>query len=333
MENLAELERLRYVANELGISNPQIYPIQTLKIKIKQKEKENAIHQNSTYNRSQNIPRFQDIIGATEAKKAILHSIIYPIRRPELYNNLGWNRGILLFGPPGTGKTLLAHKASKEIDAEFIEKDSASIQSKWIGEAAQNVAKLFNQARESLKYYKSRRPVIIFIDEVDALFGKTNGSCDYDVELRNQFKKEMDSKEDKDDKLHLHLIAATNRPWNIDEAFLRRFQKRIYIKLPDFEERIQLLQLYTKQLNLVSSFSFIEISNFCAGYSGSDILDLCREVYQLTIDRLFESDNPNSNPLPITSDDFENILQQRNMSVSPEQINKFEEWAQNHQAL
>ncbi|MEM4701156.1 MAG: AAA family ATPase, partial [Candidatus Bathyarchaeia archaeon] len=104
--------------------------------------------------------RWDEVIGLDSAKRAIKEAIIYPVQRPDLFP-LGWPRGILLFGPPGCGKTLLAAAAATEIDAVFISVDAASIMSKWLGEAEQNVARLFESARKSA--LEDKKPSIIFI--------------------------------------------------------------------------------------------------------------------------------------------------------------------------
>ncbi|MFB0501089.1 MAG: AAA family ATPase, partial [Candidatus Bathyarchaeia archaeon] len=93
--------------------------------------------------------RWEEVIGLEQAKKAVKEAIVYPVQRPDLFP-LGWPRGILLFGPPGCGKTLLAAAVATEIDAAFVSVDAASIMSKWLGEAEQNVARLFNSARKSV---------------------------------------------------------------------------------------------------------------------------------------------------------------------------------------
>ena len=170
---------------------------------------------------------FDDIADLEHAKEAIKEAIIYPTKRPDLFP-LGWPRGILLFGPPGCGKTLLAAAVANEIDSVFIQVDAASIMSKWLGEAEKKVALIFKKARE---YSKSGKPVIIFIDEVDSLLGTYASEIGGEVRVRNQFLKEMDGLPDKSKKHFIYVIAATNKPWKLDEPFIRRFQKRIYLSL------------------------------------------------------------------------------------------------------
>ncbi|MGQ9531083.1 MAG: AAA family ATPase, partial [Candidatus Bathycorpusculaceae bacterium] len=169
--------------------------------------------------------KWEEVIGLENAKKAIKEAIVYPVQRPDLFP-LGWPRGILLFGPPGCGKTLLAAAVATEIDATFISIDAASIMSKWLGEAEQNVAKLFGSARKSAV---GGKPAIVFIDELDSLMGRHSNEVGGEVRVRNQFLKETDGIIDKGKNLHVYVIGATNKPWDLDWAFIRRFQKRILV--------------------------------------------------------------------------------------------------------
>jgi len=136
---------------------------------------------------------WEEVVGLETAKKAIKEAIVYPVQRPDLFP-LGWPRGILLFGPPGCGKTLLAAAVATEIDATFFSIDAASIMSKWLGEAEQNVAKLFGSARKSSNEGK---PAIVFIDELDSLMGQHSNEVGGEIRVRNQFLKEMDGIVDK----------------------------------------------------------------------------------------------------------------------------------------
>src|SRR5512136_905179 len=104
---------------------------------------------------------WEEVVGLETAKKAIKEAIVYPVQRPDLFP-LGWPRGILLFGPPGCGKTLIAAAVATELDATFLSIDAASVMSKWLGEAEQNVARLFGQVRKSAQEGKA---AIVFIDE------------------------------------------------------------------------------------------------------------------------------------------------------------------------
>ena len=190
--------------------------------------------------------KWEEVVGLDTAKKAVKEAIVYPVQRPDLFP-LGWPRGILLFGPPGCGKTLLAAGVATEIDATFVSIDAASIMSKWLGEAEQNVAKLFNSARKSAT---DGRPAIVFIDELDSMMGKHSSEVGGEIRVRNQFLKEMDGIVDKGKKLHVYVIGATNKPWDLDWAFIRRFQKRILVPLPDHHTRLMMFKLYTGHLEI-----------------------------------------------------------------------------------
>ncbi len=272
---------------------------------------------------------WDDIINIEEAKAAIKDAIIYPIKRPDLFP-LGWPRGILLFGPPGCGKTLLAAAVANEVDAVFFHVDAASIMSKWLGEAEKNVAKLFRKGREIAK---QGRPAIIFIDEVDALLGIHYNEVGGEIRVRNQFLQEMDGLEDKFSKLHLYVIAATNKPWKLDEAFIRRFQKRIYVKPPDYTARIQLFKYYTRGLRLSDNIDFRELARLTEGYTANDIRDICLDVQTKVVREFFEKQGGIGNPRPITMQDFLEIISRRKPSISDKLLKAYEAWYEAYKAL
>ncbi|MBS7637847.1 AAA family ATPase [Candidatus Bathyarchaeota archaeon] len=275
---------------------------------------------------------WENVAGLQQAKKAIKEAIVYPVQRPDLFP-LGWPRGILLFGPPGCGKTLLAAAVANEIDAEFIVVDAASVMSKWLGEAEKNVAKLFASARS---ISEQGRPAIIFIDEVDSLLGVRSHEVGGEVRVRNQFLKEMDGIMDKGRNYHLYVIAATNKPWDLDWAFIRRFQKRILVPIPDFETRVELLTMYTAQLELSPDVDLKELAKATEGFTGSDIRDICQSVRMEVIRELFESGraaNKDARPRPVTMEDFKRILRSRKPSVSSEMIASYDRWFESFKAL
>ena len=324
---------LRWEAYELGIRNAGNYPFEMLENLVKEEKKRRSEYRRGVWSKPEKpkkAPSFKSVVGVSDGKKAIVDSIVRPLQRPDLYP-LGWNRCILMFGPPGTGKTLLASYAAQEMDTEFIEKDAAQIKSMWVGQSEQNVARLFNDARNKFQNLGSKKPIIIFIDEVDALFGTKKGGCDNDVAMRNQFLKELDSLGGKNCNVPLYVIASTNKPWNLDFAFVRRFQKRVYVGMPDKESRIEILKLYTSKLNLEQSIDFRVLSEICDGYSGSDIENVCRDAYQYTLDKVFES-NVHSMPTPISNQDFINAIERRSPSVSNQVICEIEDWAQINKA-
>ncbi len=272
---------------------------------------------------------FNDIAGLEQVKRALREAIVYPVKREDLFP-LGWPRGILLYGPPGTGKTMLAAAVANEVDGEFLYVDAASIMSKWLGEGEKNVKRLFSYAR---KRAKEGTPVIIFIDEVDALLGVHSTEVGGEVRVRNQFLKEMDGIQDKGSRLHVYVIAATNKPWKLDEPFIRRFQKRIYVPLPDKATRKKILELYTSKIRLAPDVDLDRLADMLEGYTGSDITDIVREAYMKTVRELFQSGDPRGDPRPVTMSDFIEVLRNRRPSVDPDMIRAYEEWTRRFGAL
>jgi len=276
--------------------------------------------------------KWDEVVGLENAKKAVKEAIVYPVQRPDLFP-LGWPRGILLFGPPGCGKTLLAAAVATEIDATFISIDAASIMSKWLGEAEQNVAKLFNSARKSAT---DGKPAIVFIDELDSLMGKHSNEVGGEVRVRNQFLKETDGIIDKGKNLHVYVIGATNKPWDLDWAFIRRFQKRILVPLPDHHTRLMMFKLYTSNLKLASDVDLHELARLSEGFSGSDIRDVCQSAQLKLIGEFFESGqatNKLAKPRPITMNDFRQILEERKPSVSLDMLSLYNRWFEAFKAL
>lgn len=270
---------------------------------------------------------WKDIANLEDAKRAIREAIVYPVKRPDLFP-LGWPRGILFFGPPGCGKTMLAAAVANEIDAHFFYVDSAMVMSKWLGESEKNVAAIFENARE---LSCEGKPAIIFIDEIDSLVGVRSQEVGGEVRARNQLLKEMDGLQDKDRNFHVYTIGATNKPWNLDEPFIRRFQKRIYIPPPDFKARLELFKIYCRNLKLSEDVDLEELAKLTEGYTGSDIRDIAQEAQLRVVREYFEGNGENVRA--ITMEDFLDLLKQRKPSVSRENIRRYEEWWENFKAV
>jgi SpoVK/Ycf46/Vps4 family AAA+-type ATPase len=274
--------------------------------------------------------KWEEIIGLEDAKKAVKEAIVYPSLRPDLFP-LGWPKGILLFGPPGCGKTLLSAAVANEINATFISADAATIMSKWLGEAERNVARLFNTARKRSK----ESPSIIFIDELDSLMGIHRLEVSGETRVRNQFLKEMDGIIDKKNPIHVYVIGSTNKPWTLDTPFIRRFQKRIYVKPPRYNERFEMIKLYIESLNTSEDLEIEELANLTEGFSGSDIMDICQSVQLVVNSEFFESGILRSQmqPRAINMQDFLETIKRRKPSISQDSLNVYEKWFNNFKAL
>jgi len=275
---------------------------------------------------------WNEVVGLDTAKKAVKEAIVYPVQRPDLFP-LGWPRGILLFGPPGCGKTLLAAAVATEIDANFYSIDAASIMSKWLGEAEQNVSKLFNSARKSSIEGK---PAIVFVDELDSLMGAHTNEVGGEIRVRNQFLKEMDGIVDKGKALHVYVIGATNKPWDLDWAFIRRFQKRILVPLADHTTRLSMFKLYANTLQLEADVDLSELARISEGFSGSDIRDVCQSAQLSLIGEFFESGkamDKEAKPRSLTMADFRQILEERKPSVSLDMLTAYSRWFEAFKAL
>jgi len=214
--------------------------------------------------------RFSDVAGISEVKSE-LSEIVDFLKNPQKYRNFGIKmpKGVLMVGPPGVGKTLVAKAVAGEANVPFFYQNGASFVQIYVGMGAKRVRELFSKA-------KSYAPSIIFIDEIDAV-GKSRGGTRNDEReaTLNQLLTEMDGFEDNSG---IIVIAATNRIEMIDEALLRsgRFDRRIFLSMPDFNDRVAILNTYLKDKKC--DVSAEDIARMSVGFSGAALSTLVNEA-------------------------------------------------------
>ncbi|KAJ7959395.1 ATPase family AAA domain-containing protein 1-like [Quillaja saponaria] len=230
--------------------------------------------------------KFDSIGGLKAIKQALYELVILPLRRPELFSRgklLGPQKGVLLYGPPGTGKTMLAKAIAKESGAVFINLRISNLMSKWFGDGQKLVAAVFSLA------YKLQ-PAIIFIDEVDSFLGQRR-TTDHEalLNMKTEFMASWDGFST-DSSARVMVLAATNRPSELDEAILRRLPQAFEIGMPDRRERAEILKVNLKGEKVEDDIDFDHIASLCEGYTGSDILELCKNAAYISIRELLDEE-------------------------------------------
>ncbi|KAL9304487.1 hypothetical protein ACSQ67_021750 [Phaseolus vulgaris] len=308
--------------------------------------------------------RWDDVAGLTEAKRLLEEAVVLPLWMPEYFQGIRrpW-KGVLMFGPPGTGKTLLAKAVATECGTTFFNVSSATLASKWRGESERMVRCLFDLAR-------AYAPSTIFIDEIDSLCNargeafllfKTSILCSRlsnlfmasgEHESSRRVKSELlvqvdgvsnsATNEDGSRKIVM-VLAATNFPWDIDEALRRRLEKRIYIPLPNFESRKELIRINLKTVEascdvnycVAADVNIDEVARRTEGYSGDDLTNVCRDaslngmrrkIAGKTRDEIKNMSKDEISKDPVAMCDFEEALVKVQRSVSQADIERHEKW-------
>jgi len=225
--------------------------------------------------------QWNDVAGLENAKESLKEAVILPIKFPQLFTGKRkpW-RGILLYGPPGTGKSYLAKAVATEAgNSTFFSVTAADLLSKWLGESEKLVKNLFDLAR-------AHKPSIIFIDEVDSLCSsRSDNESESARRVKTEFLVQMQGVGNNMDSIL--VLGATNIPWSLDAAIRRRFEKRIYISLPEVGARKIMFQnnLGTTPNNL-SENDYLELARKAEGYSGADISIVVRDALMIPIRRI-----------------------------------------------
>jgi len=268
--------------------------------------------------------KFKDISGQDKAKAALREMVVLPALKPELFTGLRTPaKGLLMFGPPGNGKTLLAKALATESDCHLINISASSLTSKWVGEAEKLVKTLFSVARKI-------QPCIIFMDEIDSLLssrkeGENDVTRRMKTEFLLQFEGMLTESEEK-----LVIVAATNRPQELDDAALRRFTKRIYVEMPDAKARIALLQALLKKTGSPLNANEIEkLSKMTEGYTCSDLTNLAKDAAMAPLREKTKEEIMNMNAesmRKLNFADFVKSCERVRKSLSPGSLAQYAKW-------
>ncbi|GCC33790.1 katanin p60 ATPase-containing subunit A-like 2 isoform X1 [Chiloscyllium punctatum] len=247
--------------------------------------------------------RWDDIIGLEPAKRLVKEAVVYPIKYPQLFTGIlsPW-KGLLLYGPPGTGKTLLAKAVATECNTTFFNISASTIVSKWRGDSEKLVRVLFELAR-------FHAPSTIFLDELESVMSQRGSAPGGEHEGSRRMKTEllvqMDGLARSDDLVF--VLAASNLPWELDHAMLRRLEKRILVDLPSKEARQAMILHWLPPVSnsggveLQTELDYSLLGEETKGYSGSDIKLVCKEAAMRPVRKIFdalENHQPGKNSLP-----------------------------------
>jgi transitional endoplasmic reticulum ATPase len=274
------MKALRRYLPEINVEEERVPPSVLEKMEIKMEDFLNAYKEVTPTAMREvyiEVPTVQwtDVGGLESVKEELRESVEWPLKNPQVFTRMGIRppKGILLFGPPGCGKTLLARAVATESEANFITIKGPEVFSKWVGESEKAIREVFRKARMA-------SPAVIFFDEFDSLVPRRGlGYADSGVTERviSQLLTEMDGIITLADVV---VIAATNRPDIVDPAVLRpgRFDRLIYVPDPDEKARLEILQIYTKEMPLTKDVDLAQLTSMTKNYSGADIDAVCREA-------------------------------------------------------
>ncbi|MBQ9791500.1 MAG: ATP-binding protein [Clostridia bacterium] len=268
---------------------------------------------------------FDDIVGLEDVKKAIRVRMIYPIKHPEIYElyNKTSGGGLLMYGPPGTGKTMIAKAIACEVGAKFYAIKGSDLRSKWVGESEKNISSLFETARKD-------KLAIIMIDEIDTILAQ-RGEDKHNDKVVNEFLQQIDGFMGKAQ--NLLLLAATNRPWDIDSAAMRsgRFSEKIYVPLPDKKARTFLFEKNLKDVPIDDTVDLDYLAGITDGYSGADIAEICDkakvEPLLKSITLQEEGKFDKDNIIKLSRSDLVTAIKSVRKASNKEEIKKFEDFA------
>ncbi|MGC8648867.1 MAG: AAA family ATPase [Candidatus Micrarchaeia archaeon] len=255
-----------------------------------------------------------DVIGLDDVKKAVKEAIEIPLLHPDLMQkyNIKPINGLLMFGPPGNGKTMIMRAIKNEFeDVTMLELSGAEIAEEGLEKANATIKETFSRAQENA-------PSIIFIDEIDGIFPKREGSSEFMVQITSQLLQEIDGiRKTK----NIVIVGATNRPDMLDAAILRpgRFDKLIYVEPPDANARAQLFRKYLAGVPIDTNINFNDIAAVSEGFTGADIANVCREAKTNAMEKEVET----GKEAKITENDLIEIIKRTKPSAPMDLLNRY----------
>jgi len=274
---------------------------------------------------------WNDVGGLYSVKEELLQAVEWPLKFKKLFGRARIKppKGIFLYGPPGTGKTLLAKAIANESESNFISIKGPELLSKWVGESEKGIREVFRKARQAA-------PCIIFFDEIDAIApvrGGEFGDSHVTERVISQLLTELDGLEEL---RGVVVIAASNRPDIVDPALIRpgRFDRLLYVPLPDYDSRLQILKIHTQMMPLADDVNIAALSKMTDGYTGADIASFASAAAMIAMKEHIakykqgsEEAERQSTELEVHIGDFEQALK-KIRPLSPQELNWYQRTAQ-----
>jgi katanin p60 ATPase-containing subunit A1 len=271
---------------------------------------------------------WNDIVGLDGAKNLLQESVLLPLQYPEIFTGIreSW-KGILLFGPPGTGKTLLAKAvATESACATFFNVSASTLVSKWRGDSEKLIRVLFELARQMT-------PSTIFLDEIDSIMGHRTDEHEASRRMKTEVLVQMDGIVGSGYQGRVFVLAASNLPWDLDVALLRRLEKRILVGLPEAHAREHFLRKTLSEVQCDNDVDYSALAEASEGFSGADLKLMCKEAAMCPVRRLLAAKPPSGTKEvpPVTAFDCLHALQ----SVRPAPVDRerYAQWQRDFGAI